>query len=217
MRKPARNIGILGGTFDPIHCGHLRLAVEMREQLGLEAVRLVPAGNPPHRAPPKASARARLHMLQAAIAGAEGLSVDPRELERGGWSYMVDTLDSLRQSFPAHALCLILGMDAFCGLESWHQWQRLLQIAHLGVAGRPGVRGPQTGPLATLLDSALVDDAAQLRRHKAGCVVLRDIPTIDISATQIRTRLAQGRSVRYLVPDSVFDIITTDGIYTHEQ
>jgi nicotinate-nucleotide adenylyltransferase len=210
-------IGILGGTFDPVHCGHLRLAVEMQEQLGLDAVRLVPVGTPPHRAPPSASAKARLHMLRAAVEGAEGLCVDARELERGGWSYMVDTLGSLRQSFPQYALCLILGMDAFCGLESWHQWQRLLQLAHLGVADRPGTHPPKESHLGSLLASALVDDPAHLRSRRAGCIVLRSIPAMDISATQIRTLIAQGRSVRYLVPDNVFDLIMTGGIYANEQ
>ena len=209
-------IGVLGGTFDPVHCGHLRLAVEMREQLGLEMVRFVPAGTPPHRAAPRASAEARLRMLEAAIEGADGLCVDGRELERGGWSYMVDTLCSLHQSFPDHALCLILGMDAFCGLESWHQWQRLLQLAHLGIAQRPGTRPPEAGRLADLLGRARVNDAAPLRRCKAGCVALRTIPAMDISATKIRALIARGRSVRYLVPESVFDIIMTNGIYAHE-
>lgn len=212
-----RVIGILGGTFDPVHCGHLRLAVEMREQLGLDAVRLVPAGSPPHRASPRASAKARLHMLEAAIAGAEGLYIDGREFERGGWSYMVDTLSSLRTSFPEDALCLILGMDAFCGLESWHQWQRLLQLAHLGVANRPGMHPPEEGQVADLLRRARIDDPAQLRRRKAGCIVLCNIPAMEISGTQIRALIDRGRSVRYLVPDSVFDIIMMDGIYAHEQ
>lgn len=216
MRASVQLIGILGGTFDPVHCGHLRLAVEMREQLGLEAVRLIPAGTPPHRAPPAANAKARLHMLEAAVAGAEGLCVDAREFERSGWSYMVDTLRSLRQSFPDHALCLILGMDAFCGLESWHQWQRLLQFAHLGVAERPGTSPPSKGQVAGLLASALVADPALLRRRKSGYIVLRNVPAMDISATGIRALIAEGRSVRYLVPDSVFDIIMTDGIYAHE-
>lgn len=210
-------IGILGGTFDPVHCGHLRLAVEMREQLGLDAVRLIPAGTPPHRAPPRASATARLHMLEAAVKGTEGLCVDAREFERAGRSYMVDTLRSVQQSFPQHALCLILGMDAFCGLESWYQWQRLSQLAHLGVADRPGTHPPEQGPVASLLAAARVDDAAELHRRTAGCVVLRTIPAMDISASQIRALIARGRSVRYLVPDSVFDIIMTDGIYAHEQ
>ncbi len=216
MRDSLRTIGILGGTFDPVHCGHLRLAVEMREQLGLESVRLIPAGTPPHRAPPAASAKARLQMLEAAVEGAEGLCVDAREFQRSGWSYMVDTLRSLRHSFPEHALCLILGMDAFCGLESWHQWQRLLQFAHLGVADRPGTSLPNKGQVAGLLSSALVDDPALLHCRKAGYVVLRNIPAMDIAATEIRALVAQGRSVRYLVPDSVFDIIMTDGIYAHE-
>jgi nicotinate-nucleotide adenylyltransferase len=210
-------IGILGGTFDPVHCGHLRLAVEMQEQLGLDTVRLIPAGTPPHRAPPSACAKARLHMLEAAVKGTAELCVDAREFERDDKSYMVDTLRSLQQSFPEHALCLILGMDAFCGLESWYQWQRLLQLAHLGVADRPGTQLPKEGQVASLLAGARIDDPADLRRHKAGGVVLRNIPAIDISASQIRALIARGRSARYLVPDSVFDIIMTDGIYAHEQ
>lgn len=210
-------IGILGGTFDPVHCGHLRLALEMREQLFLESVRLIPAAHPPHREPPQASSETRLRMLAAAVKGVAGLCVDARELARGGRSYTVDTLRSLRQSFPEHALCLILGMDAFSGLDRWHRWRELLELAHIAVARRPGASLPSDGEVAALLAKCLAADPQHLGERSAGYLVLRDIPALNISATRVRTLLAQGQSARCLVPDSVLEIITNDRIYADEK
>ena len=147
-------IGILGGTFDPIHHGHLRLAVEMREGLGLEELRLIPALQPPHREAPIAGAEDRLAMLEAAVARANALHIDTRELVREGPSYTVDTLLSLRAELPAQPLCLIIGMDAFCYLDTWHRWQDVLELAHIGIARRPGTTEPTGGVLADLLRPA---------------------------------------------------------------
>lgn len=208
-------IGILGGTFDPVHCGHLRLAVEMAEQLRLGGVRLIPAREPPHRDPPVASAGLRLRMLRAALGEQLQLVVDERELQRAGPSYTVDTLHSLRRSFPNVPLCLLLGMDAFCALDTWHRWTHICELAHLGVGQRPGAPPPTTGPVAQLLEKHRVDDPARLVESPAGCIVLRKVPAHDISASEIRARVAQGRSVRYLVPDSVWEMIHNENVYHH--
>ncbi|MFN2300762.1 MAG: nicotinate (nicotinamide) nucleotide adenylyltransferase, partial [Gammaproteobacteria bacterium] len=131
-------IGIFGGTFDPVHCGHLRAMVELRDELALNEVRVVPCGVPPHRAEPRASAQARLAMLDVALADLPGFSVDRRELERPGPSYMVDTLVSMRADWPEAALWLLLGHDAFCTLPQWRRWRELFSLANVGVARRPG-------------------------------------------------------------------------------
>ena len=130
-------MGLLGGTFNPIHHGHLRLALELYERLDLAEVRFIPSAYPPHRKQPSVSSQLRLKMVQAAIADVPGLKVDDRELWRSGPSYTVDTLSDLRDDYPHQPLCLILGMDAFMGLPYWYQWERLIHLAHFLVVVRP--------------------------------------------------------------------------------
>ena len=139
-------MGIFGGTFDPIHYAHLRTAFELQQALRLKEIRFLPAGNPPHRDQPIADAKLRLEMVQLAVAGQPGFLVDDREVRKAGPSYSVETLAELRHEYPDRSLCLIVGMDAFLSLPKWHQWQELLQLAHLVVAHRPGWRAPGMGP-----------------------------------------------------------------------
>ncbi len=206
-------IGILGGTFDPVHCGHLRLAVEMRERIGLDTVRLVPAADPRLRTPPVASAAARLDMLRAAITGIEALTVDERELERGGPTYTVDTLVSLRCEHPREPLCFIVGLDAFLRFDDWECWRKLPELAHLAVARRAGASLPCHGPLARLLRQRGETDPAQLRRRPAGLVHVADLPLPDISASCIRRRLARGERVDGMVPPAVIELIERQDTY----
>ena len=132
-------LGVFGGTFDPIHCGHLELARELRETLGLSAIRFVPAGDPPHRSAPAASAAQRLAMVELAVANHPGLEVDAREIERTGRSFTVTTLEELRREDGRRALALVVGADAFLGLPTWHRWREIFGLAHLVVVARPGV------------------------------------------------------------------------------
>ncbi len=206
-------IGILGGTFDPVHHGHLRLALEMLDGMGLNEIRLVPARQPPHRDPPIASAADRRTMLEAAVGTTPGLRVDTRELAREGPSYTVDTLGSFRTEFPERPLCLIMGMDAFCELDTWHNWQRLPELAHIGIARRPGAPMPKSGRPAKLLHEHLIDAPSLLRQTNAGYMLVKDIPPLDITATRIRSLLAAGRNPRYLLPDAVLDVIHERGLY----
>lgn len=206
----------MGGTFDPVHNGHLRLAEEMAEVIGLDRVLFIPAGQPPHRAAPYANGRHRLEMTRRAVAGNSRFAVDDRELTRAASSYTVDTLASLRAELgAAQPIWLLMGADAFLGLPGWHDWKRLFSLAHLAVAERPGA------PL--MLSDALPDT---LRRETiprqvadgsaagpAGSVLLRRITPLGISATAIREALAQGRSVRYLVPDAVDQYIREHALY----
>ena len=206
-------IGILGGTFDPIHHGHLRLALEMLEGLALDEVRMIPARQPPHRAHPLASAEDRRAMLEAAVLSTPRLRVDARELSREGPSYTVDTLESLRGEFPERSLCLIVGMDAFRELVTWRRWQSLPELAHIVIARRPGAPMPESGKPDQLLRERFTDNPAVLRDTHAGRALVQDVPLLDITATRIRSLLAAGRNPRYLLPDPVLEVIHERGLY----
>ncbi len=179
----------------------------MREALGLSSVKLIPALYPPLRAAPGMDASRRLRMLEAAIEGENGLEVDARELQREGLSYTVDTLRSLREELGNTPICLIVGMDTFCHFDKWHQWKELPKLAHISVAHRPGSARPESGAVADLMTSRGVNDPAKLRERCAGHVIVQKIPALDISATRIRALLNAGKSIRYLVPDPVNEIL----------
>lgn len=206
-------IGILGGSFDPVHNGHLRLAIEVLEALRLDHVRLIPLCQPNATKSPIASGPLRMEMLCAAVAGEAKLRADDRELRRGGISYTVETLQSLSEEFPDQSLCLILGMDAFRDLRNWHQWQRLLTLSHIVIAGRPGTLTPESSELPAELLHAMARDADMLRQHACGSIYAQEISQLDISSTQIRERLLAGRNVRYLLPAAVLDIIVHHRLY----
>lgn len=206
-------VGVLGGTFDPIHFGHLRLAEELGESLATEQVRLVPARLPPHRADPSVGPADRLQMVRLAAEGNPRLVVDDRELRRDGPSYSVDTLASLRAEIGPRPLWLMLGADAFAALMTWSRWQQLFDLAHLVVATRPGYHlalDTLPEPLGALARGRLATEPGP---EPAGSVVTREISALDISASAIRQRLAQGRSVRYLIPDPVLDYIREHRLY----
>ncbi|HFD78859.1 MAG TPA: nicotinate-nucleotide adenylyltransferase [Gammaproteobacteria bacterium] len=206
-------ICILGGTFDPVHLGHLRPALEVQQALEIPCVHLLPCRTPPHRPAPKATPAQRLALLQQAVADEPALAIDDRELRREGPSYMVDTLHSLREDLGEEALCLALGSDAFAGLESWHRWQEIPGLCHLVVMQRPGSAWPREGRLAQLVDEARVGDIARLKERPAGHIVAVPVTQLDISSTRIRALLAAGRSARYLAPDSVIERIRTENWY----
>ncbi len=206
-------IGIFGGTFDPVHIGHLRPVLEVLEDLALDEIRLIPCHVPPHRAVPVASPMQRLAMLEMAIQGEPGLRVDDRELHRAGPSYTVDTLTSLRAELGNKPLCLLLGMDAFTGLNTWHRWRELITLAHIIVMHRPGSQPPAQGDVAALLAEHRTNNIALLRAHPAGHILLKEVTQLDISATHIRTLIKEGKSARYLVPDGVWEMIGREGFY----
>ncbi len=213
-------IGILGGTFDPIHNGHLRIAQEALEQCELSQVRFVPSGTPPHRGVPKAPAKVRWEMVRLAMNGNPDFLVDVHEVFRTDPCYTVDTLTALRAELGAdQPLCLILGGDAFLQLHTWHDWKRLFALAHLVVLQRAG--GPPLGNAMASADGALQTEyrarlapgAAALREAPNGAIFVADMPALEISSTDIRRRCAEGKSVRYLMPDAVINYITTHSLY----
>ena len=197
-------LAIFGGTFDPIHLGHLCVAWEAAELLDADVL-MMPAGLPPHRPPPIASAAQRLAMLEVALRGQSRLLADARELGREGASYTVDTLAGLRAEHGDRPLVLLLGADAFAGLPGWHEWRRLFELAHLGVLSRPGEQAPLPEALQRELDGRRVEGAAALRRAPAGGVIGLAVTPLEISATRIRQLLAAGRDPRYLLPAGLFD------------
>ncbi|MDH5300239.1 MAG: nicotinate-nucleotide adenylyltransferase [Gammaproteobacteria bacterium] len=214
MTDAQRAIGILGGTFDPIHFGHLRIALELQQELGLAAVRMLPCAQPPHRGQPGASGEQRLQMLQLALQGEPALQIDTREYHRSGPSYTVDTLRSLRAELGEdQPLCLIMGSDAFAGLPSWHQWQQLFELAHIVIAHRPGWirQGTQLGDLD--ISARFIAQPQALHQQPAGWILPWSVSQLEISATAIRQWVRQGKSVRYLLPEAVREYIEVTRLY----
>jgi len=199
--------------FDPVHYGHLRAAFEVREALALERVLLVPAADPPHRDRPVASGPARLAMLRAAIGDSPWFEADERELRRGGRSYTVLTLEELRREHGARPLVLIVGLDAFLGLPSWHRWEEVLGLAHLAIAPRPGTALPPEGPLARLLAARRDSDPRAFAAAAAGRIYVNEGTQLDVASTGLRATLEDGRDPRYLMPEAVRRMILETGIY----
>lgn len=206
-------IGILGGTFDPIHHGHLRSALEAWEDLALAEIRFIPGRHPPHRETPMVTAAHRLAMLELAIAGQPGFVIDERELQRDGPSYMVDTLTSLRAEVGSTPLCLIIGMDVFAELHQWHRWQDIPGLTHLLVLQRPGSGLPLSEALGELVSRHKLHNPTALRERPAGGIIFQPVSQLDISATRIRQCLACGNSPRYLLPEPVLAYIRRHGLY----
>lgn len=213
IRNQSRRVGLLGGTFDPIHFGHLRSAVEVRECLALDELRLIPNATPPHRDRPGASAQQRLEMVCLATAADASLLVDDCELQRDRPSYTVETLESLRAELGVEAtLFLIVGWDAFSGLPSWHRWEEILQLASLVVLQRPEQDQELPEVLKDLLAARSVGDASGMQATRGEILCLAQTP-LAISATHIRSLIQAGRSPRFLLPDSVLGYIETKGLY----
>jgi nicotinate-nucleotide adenylyltransferase len=209
-------IGILGGTFDPVHFGHLRPALEVQEALALDEVRLVPCHIPPHRTQTHASAAQRVAMLEAAVRAHPTLRMDTRELQRHGPSYTFDTLVSLREELGDAGICLLMGADAFGGLSTWHRWSELTDLCHLVVMTRPGAEIPSTGELADFIRRHRAPDAAALRTRPAGGLLFQPVTALAISASGIRRLLGQGLSPAFLMPEAVIAFINHEGLYgTH--
>jgi len=211
--KPQAPLGLFGGTFDPVHHGHLRTALEVLESCRLGELRLVPASVPPHRPQPRAPAALRLEMLRQAVAGEPRLVADDCELRRGGPSYTVDTLGGLRAQHGSRPLCLVLGADAFLGLPGWHRWAEILELAHLVVVRRPGSRLAPGAELAAAVAGRYCSSAAELASGPAGRVLVQEVTQLEISASAIRRLVAGGRDPRYLVPDAVRRLIAESGCY----
>jgi len=214
-----KTIGILGGTFNPIHYGHLRMAQELADDLHMDAIRFIPAANPPHKNAVTISAEHRAAMVGLAIANNPQFMLDERELHRTGTSYSIDTLLSLRAELGDDtSLTLFMGSDAFTQFHTWHRWQEILQHCHIALVQRPHTNKNQAGnPLPKILEDFLhahyTENGEDLQSSAAGYITMRQVTALDISSTAIRTAFKQHVSTRYLMPDSVIDYIKNHQLY----
>ncbi|GAB2885894.1 nicotinate-nucleotide adenylyltransferase [Microbulbifer echini] len=222
MATKRQTIALFGGTFDPVHFGHLRMALELRQALGFDEMRLLPSHQPRHRQSPGVSSQQRSEMLALALAGCSELQLDERELHRGGDTFTVDTLEELRAELgPQVSISFCMGLDSLLNLHLWHRWQRLLELAHLVVVTRPGWHLPgeekqgeqgEHHPLAELLKYHRAE-VADLHDRPHGCLVVREQTLLPISATQIRQLLGSGQSPRFLLPATVLQYIEDHQLY----
>lgn len=210
MRAP---IGIFGGTFDPIHFGHLRTGFELTQVLQLQQLRWIPSGRPGHRDAPLATPEMRLSMVRAAIEGQSGFVADDREVRRQRTTYTIDTLEELRSEFPDQPLCLILGMDAFLGLPRWHRATELLSLCHIVVAHRPGWVLPQSGVLAELVETHGAMHVSDLHAALSGRIYVHAVTQLEIASSELRAILVSGGDPCFLVPEPVRRIILETGCY----
>ncbi|MFW2438315.1 MAG: nicotinate-nucleotide adenylyltransferase [Arenicellales bacterium] len=207
-------ICLYGGTFDPVHYGHLEPLHELQQKLVADAVYILPASVPPHRPAPVASSQQRVEMLQLALREFPEFILDGRELERSGPSWTVLTLQSFRQQYPDDNLCLVMGSDAFAGLPTWYHWQEILQLAHIIVIERAGEPDTSLPDWAT---EYMIDDVAKLRDRKCSSVLPVRLKGYDISATDIRQRLNKGLDIDGMLSDEVADYIRRNGLYQFEK
>jgi len=217
MTKP---IGILGGTFDPVHNGHLHLATTFLKELDLAELRFIPLSNPPHRTAPQASPEQRLEMLKLAVENQANLNVDDCELQRHGVSYTIDTLKDLRTKFAESPLCLLMGMENFKTLNTWHQWGAFLGYTHIVIANRPGSDDKiHNEEIKNFMEPFMTTSVDDLHQQAAGCIMKLDIPMLDISSTKIRNNFLSGMKSNSksesLLPDKVLDFIQTHHLYNN--
>lgn len=209
-----KGIAIYGGTFDPVHIGHLRSAIDVKVLLGVPKLLMVPSNTPPHRGQPSATPQARLEMLQLAVADLPGIEVDEREVNRSGFSYSIDTLEEISSEWPAAPIYFIVGADAFALLHTWHRWQELTEYAHLVVLERPGATSPQSvDPVLEWLTSREVKAVSEFGLEKHGRVLRTKLSQWQVSATDIRRRSQSGESIDFLVPKTVQSYIAEHKLY----
>ncbi|WP_366935654.1 nicotinate-nucleotide adenylyltransferase [uncultured Microbulbifer sp.] len=208
-----KTIALFGGTFNPVHFGHLRMALELKEALGFDEMRLLPSHQPAHRGEPEVSAEDRCAMLALALENCPELVLDDRELKRAGATYTVDTLEELRSELGDDvSISFCMGLDSLLGLPGWHRWEKLVALAHLVVVTRPGWQLPREGEVAELLAQHR-GDSSHLASEAAGRILVREQTLLPISATAVRELIRHGRSPRFLLPERVLDYIQTHQLY----
>jgi len=210
---PLEPLVFFGGTFDPVHFGHLRCAEEVRQKLNLKKLYLLPAGTPVHRQTPQATAGQRLEMLQLAQLDFPGLSIDDRETRRTGPSYMVDTLHELRAEYPQRSLILVIGQDASNQLHTWFKWEQLFDLAHIVILTRPGSRLEYQELVASRIKCHLSSDLQNLRNSTAGTVLNLDVTALEISSSRIKSLLRRGQAPYSMLPESVLNYINKNHLY----
>jgi nicotinate-nucleotide adenylyltransferase len=208
-------MALFGGTFDPVHYGHLRCADEARKKLGLKNLYLLPAGNPPHRATPQTTTDQRLEMLRLAQPEFPELKIDPRETRRQGPSYMVETLQELRMEFPQRPLLLLIGQDAANLLHTWFHWQELFSLTHIVILTRPFSNTQYRQDVAAQIQQRLQSGPEELFRLRAGGILPLEVTSIDISSTKIKDLILQKQPLRMMMPAAVIEYIYKNRLYLH--
>ncbi|MDP6197645.1 MAG: nicotinate-nucleotide adenylyltransferase [Porticoccaceae bacterium] len=207
-------VALFGGTFNPIHNGHLRIATELTEVLQVEHIRIIPCAFPPHRVEPQASAGQRLAMLQAATVNQPRLVADDIELHRSTPSFSIDTVALVREQMtPQQPLFFCIGMDALNSINTWQRWEELLHHCHIVVSSRPGVEAPKSGPVADWVEEYRCDDLRLVQKKPAGNIYFCDLTMLEISSTDIRNKIARGDSINFLTPDAVVEYIQQHHLY----
>lgn len=217
----SQRLGILGGTFNPIHCGHLAAAEEVRDRLKLDRILFIPSCLPPHKSDESVPrADQRMEMVRLATRGNPFFEPSDIELRRGGKSYTVDTIEALQLVYPGTDLYFITGLDSFLEITTWRQWERLLTLCSFVVISRPGYHFSDLAKInfmqGAVHELAQLDTGAVLRaqvRSSAFTLNLEKIPHFDISSTDIRSRVKAGESIKYLLPDAVETYIITNRLY----
>ncbi len=212
-RDSPKAVAVLGGTFDPVHYGHLRTALEIRDQLQISDFRFLPAGNPPHRSGPVTDGRHRLAMLGLAFSMDCGFRIDERELNRDGPSYMSDTLRDMRAEVGQAPLILVTGQDCANTLDGWYRWREIFSLAHLVIMTRPGDPGNYSGDLDHELRSRRIGSLSDLHSRASGCVMNVEVTSLSVSSSRIRKMLENGKSPRFLLPEPVLNYIREQGLY----
>jgi len=210
-----KTIALFGGTFDPVHIGHLRTALEVQQALQLTEMRLLPCKIPPHRPPPLANSAHRLTMLRLATEHSL-LRVDDREMNREGTSYTIDSLMSARREYPEVSLSFVVRLDVFLTLPSWHQWENLIKVAHCIVTLHKGEKFPETGAISQFY-KAHTKAPEYLKKEAFGGVIPLIIPTFEISAQRIRTLLKEQESPQFLFPEKVYKYVQKHKLYGYTQ
>jgi nicotinate-nucleotide adenylyltransferase len=203
--------GIFGGTFDPVHNGHLNTVTAVQKSCNLEHVHFIPAGIPPHRKKPVAASNHRARMVALAVANHSGFDMDDRELKRNSPSYTYDTVESLQSENQSRKYCLILGIDALAALESWYRWRELLGAIHFIVMGRPGWKAPR--PLPDWWQEALAVSVDELKLYRSGKIYAVAVPPSPVSSTEIRYGISRGVDVSSMIPAPVWEYICTHNLY----
>ena len=212
-------VGIFGGTFDPIHYGHLRIAEEILETVGLQKMYFVPAGIPRLRHSPVASPQHRVEIVRLAIQKNPDFVLDGREIYRDGVSYSIDTVREFKQEFGEEIrLCLVLGADAFIKLPEWNNWKELFNLCHFIVSTRPGytltlIKELLSKELREECSQRWVSNTESLRKDTSGLIFIASTTMLDISATSIRAHIAVGRNIRHLVPSVTVNYISKNKLY----
>ncbi len=207
-------IGIFGGSFDPVHFGHIKTALALLENFDFEQIRFIPCQQSPHKNKVYASAEHRWQMLSLIANSHEKLMVDDCELKRHAPSYTIDTLIELRERFgDKKSLVLILGIDAYLKFCQWHHYENILSYCHLMILQRPGYTLPESGCEKDYINSCMVEDIALLTDTAYGKIFLSDLEKIDISSTQIRRTIADGEQPRYVIPGNVWNYIKRNKLY----